>query len=260
MPELPEIQAAARTLAAAAAGKTIARFTTLHPALQRRLPPRHAAQLRQRRIERVARRGKHQLLHLGGDLLLVVHFRMTGAWTVGRTDYPVARYTRAVLDLTDGTRISLIDLRALATLELRVSSRDPLPRLGLDALDPRLDAHTLHSELARKRCAIKPALLDQHVIAGLGNIYTTEALWYARIDPRTPARRLARVRLARLLDGIRTALAHVPATGRDPPAGARPRREVYHRAGEPCRRCDARIVRIRQSGRATYLCPRCQRR
>jgi formamidopyrimidine-DNA glycosylase len=261
VPELPEIEAAARTLAAAVEGKTIARLAALHHALRRRLPDADAARLRGCVIVRVERRGKHQLLHLRGGPLLDVHFRMTGDWSVGRVHDAIAPHARAVLDLTDGTRVSLIDRRALATIELRSGDGTALPHLGPDALDPRLDADALGAALARKRCAIKPALLDQRVVAGLGNVYAAEALWHARISPLAPAARLSAARRARLIDGIRVTLARARRAGARPGGGsAVPRFEVYGRAGDLCRRCGARVVRIVQAGRSTYFCPRCQRR
>ncbi|GAC1684399.1 MAG: bifunctional DNA-formamidopyrimidine glycosylase/DNA-(apurinic or apyrimidinic site) lyase [Gemmatimonadaceae bacterium] len=205
------------------------------------------------------RRGKHQLLLLHGGSALHVHFRMAGDWAVLSVGSPLPRHARAVLEMTDGSRAGLVDPRALSTITFHDHAGDALPNLGMEPDDPRLTADTLHDLLMRRRVAIKVALLDQRVIAGLGNIYAAEALWSAGIDPRRPASGLRRTRCDRLLSSIRQVLA---LAARDPgryTAENSNRLAVYGREGEPCRRRDGRIRRIRQSGRSTYFCPRCQR-
>jgi formamidopyrimidine-DNA glycosylase len=263
MPELPEVEIAARRLAGAALGKTIGAVRVLHPALRRRLPDDRAASLVGAVVESIERRGKHQLLHLRDGRVLAAHFRMSGDWSVGAVDHEPARHARAMIDLTDGTRIALVDPRALATLEL--STPTALDTIGIDAIDARFTPEVLAAGLARKRSAIKPALLDQRVVAGLGNIYAAEALWRARISPGAPADRLSAERVRRLHRAIRETLARARRSGaryRATVAGEeRPGRfEVYDREGEPCRRCGAPIRRSVQAGRSTYYCPVCQRR
>ncbi|HEU4564856.1 MAG TPA: bifunctional DNA-formamidopyrimidine glycosylase/DNA-(apurinic or apyrimidinic site) lyase [Gemmatimonadaceae bacterium] len=260
MPELPEVESAARELARAARGRTIERLAILHPALRRRLSDAEAGSVAGSVVVEVERRGKHQLVRLADGRTLHVHFRMSGDWAVGRADDATLPHARAVLDLTDGVRVTLVDPRALATIELLAPGGEPLPGLGPDALDPRFDAAALRGALARKRSAIKPALLDQRVVAGIGNIYAAEALWRAGIDPRAVAARLSAARAARLLGAIRETLDRARRTpSRYYGAGGEPRFQVYDREGEPCRRCAAAIRRIVQGGRSTYYCPRCQR-
>jgi formamidopyrimidine-DNA glycosylase len=218
------------------------------------------ASLAGRRVARVTRRGKHQLLHLEGGGVVHVHFRMNGDWAVGRDGEPAPRYERASLAFTDGTRVSLVDSRALCTLTVHESEAAALPDLGLEATDPSLDAATLGAALARRRIPIKVALLDQRVVAGLGNIYAAESLWYARISPLAPAASLSAARLDRLIEGMRTALRVAEEEpGRYGRGEATARMEVYDREGEPCSRCGTRIRRIVQAGRSTYFCPKCQR-
>lgn len=258
MPELPEVERAARVLEAAVRGKAIRDLRVLHPSLARRLPAQRVAELRGRTIERVERRGKHQLLHLEGGVMLHAHFRMTGDWAVGRTDEPEERFTRAVLDLSDDTRVSLVDSRALATLTVHLPGEASLPQLGPEPFSAMFSAEWLRDVLQRRRGAIKPALLDQRVVAGLGNIYTAEALWLARISPRAMAARLGPERRERLVRAIRRVLDRAPAARyADDDRAARWR--VYDREGKPCRRCGAPIARIVQGGRSTYFCRRCQR-
>src|SRR5438874_5490440 len=203
MPELPEVERAARTLTRAALGKTIASVRAIHPSLKRKLPPALARRARARRIESIERRGKHQLLRLDSGDTLVVHFRMNGDWEIGNTSDALDRFARAVIELDDGTRISLVDRRALSSITLDKEGSSSLPKLGKEASDPTLDADYLASVLNRRKIAIKPALMDQSVLAGLGNIYAAEALWEAEIDPRSPAAKMSRENLARLVEAIR---------------------------------------------------------
>lgn len=241
----------------AAVGRTIGRVRLLHPALRRRLSPARARTLRGARIESVQRRGKHQLIWLDDHRVLHVHFRMTGDWLVDRTSDPLPAHARAAIELTDGTRIVLDDPRALATLDIHPALASPDLGLGPEPSDSSFTADWLRTRFARVRGAVKPALLDQRTVAGLGNIYAAEALWRARIDPRAPAASLRPAELRRLVLAVRAALERAASTRYG--VSKSPRFHVYDREGKLCRRCRTPIVRIRQSGRSSYFCPRCQR-
>ncbi len=260
MPELPEVEKAARRLKRAALGKSIASVKAIHPALKRKLSPSQSRAARGRRIEGIERRGKHQLIHLDSGDTLVVHFRMNGDWEIGTTAAALDRFARAVIELVDGTRISLVDRRALSSITLDKKGASSLPKLGREASDPALDADYLLSALARKKIAIKPALMDQSVVAGLGNIYAAEALWEAEMDPRKAAAKVSRAKLGKLVDAIRLVLSpkkRLP--GRYTDKRGEGRFAVYDRAGKVCRRCGGTIKRVIQAGRSTYFCPSCQR-
>jgi formamidopyrimidine-DNA glycosylase len=260
MPELPEVERAARQLTRAALGKSIASVRAIHPALKRKLSPSRARAAKGKRIESIERRGKHQLIHLDNGDTLVVHFRMNGDWEIGTTADALDRFTRAVIELGDGTRISLVDRRALSSITLDKKGQSSLPQLGLEASDPSLDANYLRSALSRKKIAIKPALMDQSVLAGLGNIYAAEALWEAEMDPRKSAAKANLAKLAKLVDAIRLVLSpkkRLPGRYTDKRGASR--FAVYDRAGQICRRCGGTIKRIVQGGRSTYFCPKCQR-
>ena len=260
MPELPEVEYASRILRQAVLGRTIRDARVLHRAQRRHLPPRAIARLRGARITGVERRGKHQLITLSSGDTLVVHFRMTGDWLVSDTAAVVPKFTRVVLELDDGTRVSLIDPRALSTVVLHRSGSAPLPVLGPDAADGNLSVEAFGEALSRRRVGIKVALLDQRVLAGVGNIYAAEALWLARIDPTAVASSLTPARQARLLAAIRAVFEKAQrVAGRYGEDGAG-RFEVYDREGLPCSRCGTAVRRIVQAGRSTYYCPRCQRR
>jgi formamidopyrimidine-DNA glycosylase len=184
---------------------------------------------------------------------------MNGDWEIGTTADPLDRFARAVIDLTDGTRVSLVDRRALSSITLDKKGTSSLPKLGREASDSTLDADYLTGALRRKKIAIKPALMDQSVIAGLGNIYAAEALWEARLDPRRPAAELTTVKLEKLVDAIRLVLSpRKRRPGRYTEKRGVGRFAVYDREGKGCRRCDGIIERIVQAGRSTYFCPGCQ--
>jgi formamidopyrimidine-DNA glycosylase len=261
LPELPEVERAARALSRAALGKTIASVRAIHPSLRKKLPPARARAATGRRIEQIERRGKHQLLHLDSGDTLVVHFRMNGDWEIGTTRDELDRFARAVIELTDGTRVSLVDRRALSSITLDKKGTSSLPKLGMEASDRALDADYLLGVLKRKKIALKPALMDQSVLAGLGNIYAAEALWEAELDPRRAAASATRENLERLVDAIRLVLSPKKRRpGRYTDSRGVERFAVYDREGKACRRCDEIIERVVQAGRSTYFCPGCQLR
>jgi len=259
VPELPEVERAARALARAALGKTIAVVRAIHPSLKRKLDPASSRRAKGRQIRTIERRGKHQLLGLDSGDTLVVHFRMNGDWEIGTTGDELDRFARAVIELDDGTRISLVDRRALSSITLDREGSSSLPKLGKEASDATLDADYLAEVLQRRKIAIKPALMDQSVLAGLGNIYAAEALWEAELDPRKPAAKLSREKLEKLLTAIRLVLSpRRRRPGRYTDQAGRERFMVYDREGKECRRCGGTIGRIVQAGRSTYFCPQCQ--
>jgi formamidopyrimidine-DNA glycosylase len=253
MPELPEVEDARKRLAKAAEGKVIARLRLLHPALAKRITPGRLRGLKGRRIVRVERRGKHQLVHLDDGRTIAFHFRMNGDWEIGKVADEEPRFTRASLELENGTRVALTDMRALSTVEL-FDKGEGDPELGPEPSDPAFNADTLGVSLARRSGEIKPALLDQKMVAGIGNIYSSEALWLARISPKAKAASLSAHRRERLVRAIREVISDAPA-GRYQEKKETSRWNVYDREGEKCPRCGATIKRIVQAGRSTFYCP-----
>lgn len=256
MPELPEVQAAVEELRRRAVDRVIARLRLIHPALRRRVSPRVLRALGGARVDRVERRGKHQLLHLDDGRVIHVHFRMNGDWEAGDVAAPLPRFARAVLEFTDGTRLVLVDSRALGTVDVHPAGATVELGLGPDAADASWTAEQLGAALAARRGPIKPALLDQKLVAGLGNIYAAESLWRARVDPRLPARELTLPRVRKLRQAIAKVIER--ATGSRYTADDRVELDVYDREGLPCRRCRTPIERISQAGRSTFYCPTCQ--
>jgi formamidopyrimidine-DNA glycosylase len=167
-----------------------------------------------------------------------------------------------IIEMDDGNSLILDDPRALSVVSLYEAGADPLAGLGPEATEAAFNATWLRQAVAGRRIPVKVALLDQQVVAGIGNIYASEALWYARISPKAVARALTAERLRRVVKGVKAAMTKAM---REPSryygAGADdPRRfNVYDREGLPCRRCGGRIRRIVQAQRSTYYCPKCQR-
>lgn len=258
MPELPEVEAAARFLHERIAGRTLREVTWLHPSMARVASVDVHARIGHR-VRRVVRVAKWQEIVFDDEAALIVHFRMTGDWAV--TNGPEApRYARAHFAFSGARHVWLIDPRVLSQVTARRAGETTDASIGPDALDPTLDAQALRARFASRGTPIKQLLLDQSVIAGLGNIYAAEALWYARIHPATAARQLTLARVTRLLDGIRLTLRlALDDVGRHQYGSATERLAVYDREGQPCTRCDAPITRTTQGQRSTYWCRRCQR-
>ena len=261
MPELPEVEEAAARLRAAVAGRRIRALAALHPAQRRGLSAAAARRAVGRRIIAVERRGKHQRLMLDDGASLYAHFRMDGDWHIGRASAPLPRFARVTLEVTGGVRAALVDSRALCTVAWHAPGHDAFAALGPEADDPALTPAVLRAALAARRGPIKTVLLDQRLLAGLGNIYAGEALWIARISPRAAAASLSLERAARLLEAIRETLRDgVVNAGRYRSGERTVPLHAYDREGEPCERCGAALRRIVQGGRSTYYCPACQRR
>lgn len=284
MPELPEVETIARQLQGMVVGRRIAAFTSHWHRLTEPVPAKHfATRLAGRRITAVGRRGKFVVLELDGADALIVSLRMTGQLLFRELESVEDRFVRAVLRFEDGTLLRFADTRKFGRMAIvdraelvegpRAPRRTgtPLHRtLGIEPLSRRFTVSWLAGMLARRsRAAIKPLLLDQREIAGVGNIYDIEALWRARIHPLRTAGSLRPAEVARLHEAIRWVLRkgiryggasrrdYVDARGES----GRMQREfnVYGRAGEPCPRCGRAIVRTVVGGRGTFHCPRCQR-
>ncbi len=259
MPELPEVESAARLLHATVSGRILRAVTWLHPSLARLADGRIQTLIGQR-VVAVRRVAKWQEVHFADGAALIVHFRMTGDWAVTK-EATAPLHARAHFAFSGGRHVWLIDPRVLARVSLRAVGDAPsAARIGPDALDPLLDALQLRARFATRKAPVKQVLLDQSVIAGVGNIYAAEALWHARVSPETPARQLSRARVERLIAGIRWTMGLAfEQMGRHQYGQATDRFVVYDREGAPCVRCGSPIVRITQGQRSTYLCRRCQR-
>jgi len=274
VPELPEVETIRRRLGPLLSGRQIVHAEIGDPRLTRPVAPGEiATALARQEIAALDRRGKYLLLVLESGKTLAVHLRMTGSLRHRRAGAGPLPYERARLELDDGSELVYRDVRRFGTWHLLETGELEgylAARVGPEPLAPEFTPELLRERLAGRRTALKAALLDQRILAGLGNIYVDEALWRAKLHPARRAGSLGKQALARLHGAIRVTLeigiARHGATLRD---YALPNGEagsmqsefrVYGREGEPCERCGARIAKTRVAGRGTWFCSRCQRR
>jgi formamidopyrimidine-DNA glycosylase len=272
MPELPEVETVRSGLAPSLEGRTITRVEILDERLTRPFAPADvAAELVGERIEAIERRGKYLVVRFESGRVLLIHLRMTGSVRLDQGAPADDLHRRAVVDLDDGTGITYRDVRRFGTwLLLEPGELDAYlsSRLGPEPLERRFTPRGLATRFAGRRAPVKAVVLDQRVVAGLGNIYADEALWYARVHPLRPAGQLTGDEAAAVHKGVRRALragiARQGASLRDyvSPEGERGTMQdefrVYGRAGEPCERCGTPIEKTRAGGRGTWYCPQCQ--
>jgi formamidopyrimidine-DNA glycosylase len=272
MPELPEVETVRRTLAPAVGGVISSVWTSgmaLHMA--RRPPVARLRKLIGGRITRLRRHGKYLLLDTDRDAAILVHLGMTGRLRIQRAADPRAPHTHVVLGL--GKReLRFVDARRFGQVDVVASGKERehagLALLGPDALDEAIDVAALLARARDKRTTMKAFVLDQGVIAGVGNIYASEALWRAQLRPTMRTQKLTAAAAERLAVAIREVLERALDNGgttladfvdADGTAGENADYLwVYDRAGQPCERCQTAIKRSVLQGRATYYCPTCQ--
>lgn len=288
MPELPEVETVRRGLEPALTGRRIARVELRRPDLRIPLPKDFARRLEGRRILGLSRRAKYLLAALDSGETLIIHLGMSGQLTLrhasaeaGRARLHHARepssgHDHVIIDLDGGRQLVFNDPRRFGLMTLATTAdlaeHPLLAHLGIEPLGNELSADYLLAHLAGRRTSLKAALLDQTLIAGLGNIYVCEALYRARLSPRRSCASLGKVRAERLAAAIRSVLEEAVAAGgsslkdyvhADGTLGYFQHHfAVYDREGQPCRRpaCKGTLIkRIVQSGRSTFYCPSCQR-
>lgn len=272
MPELPEVETVVREIRPHVVGRRITAVTVSEHPLRRPWSATWSQQLRGRRIGEVRRRGKWIIMGLAGDAHLIVHLGMTGQLTVVPAAVPVAPHTHLMFPLSPGrSQLRFRDVRRFgsATLVYGMAALNDFfqtARLGPEPFDlARADWRT---RLAGTRRCIKAVLLDQQVVAGVGNIYADESLFRAAVHPARRASELTEKEADRLRRAIAAVLNRaIDCRGssiRDYVGGSGCRGDyqeefrVYQQAGRPCPRCGADIERIRLAGRSTHFCPGCQ--
>ena len=283
MPELPEVETVRRGLIPAMEGRVIARADVRRPDLRWPFPPRMAARLTGARVLRLRRRSKYLLLDLDTDETLLIHLGMSGRMTVSGAplarfvhDHPPAgKHDHVVFDMEGGARITFNDARRFGAMDLLPTEAEDahplLAHLGPEPLGNAFHADALAAAFQGRRTPVKAALLDQRIVAGLGNIYVCEALHRAGIAPARAAGRIARPRVERLVGTVRDVLQEAIAAGG---SSLRDHRQAsgelgyfqhsfaaYGRAGQTCptEGCGGTIRRMVQAGRSTFHCPLCQR-
>ena len=311
MPELPEVETVRRGLIPVLEGRRLERAEVRREGLRRPFPERLAQRLAGARVERLGRRSKHLLAELSTGETLMVHLGMSGRMTISggglaggcgpgegsglAEGFGLAegsgpggalgafvhaaggseRHDHLVLHVEGGARVTLNDARRFGSVDLwptgALARHPSLAGLGPEPLSNAFDGPTLAAALRGRRTPVKAALLDQRVVAGLGNIYVCEALHRARVDPRRQAGRISRVRAEALAPAIREVLAEAIEAGgstlrdhrrADGALGSfQHALRAYGREGLPCpsEGCPGTIRRVVQAGRSTFHCPACQR-
>jgi formamidopyrimidine-DNA glycosylase len=291
LPELPEVETLATDLRPHLVGRTVVGCDLRFPAIVRYPDPGLFARLVVgRRIEALARRGKYLLHYLDGlpgalgphpcpspargeGLVLVVHLGMTGQWRLVEPGVPEPDHLHAVFALDDGRVLRYRDVRRFGRLlaggEQELVAARVLPRLGPDPIDPTFTAADLYRRLHVRRAPLKALLLDQAVLAGVGNIYADESCFRARVRPDRAANTLSRRAVTRLREALASSLRQAIANRGSSVASYRDawgqvgreqeQLQVYGRAGQPCLRCGRPLSLVRLAGRSTVFCRRCQR-
>ncbi|WP_018132036.1 DNA-formamidopyrimidine glycosylase [Effusibacillus pohliae] len=273
MPELPEVETVRRSLQALVAGKTIRDVTVTLPRLIR--TPDDAEQfcfqLRGQTVERVGRRGKFLLFEVG-PFTMVSHLRMEGRYGLYPATDPVENHTHVIFHFMDGTELRYKDVRQFGTFDLLpkgdLSAIPGLRKIGPEPLEAGFTPKVLHDSLKNRSGKIKALLLDQNLVAGIGNIYADEVLFQAGIHPECAGHKLTREQCERLHRAIVDVLSasvelggssvksYVNGYGKT--GGFQYRLQVYGKEKSPCPKCGSLIEKIRVGGRGTHYCPVCQ--
>ena len=278
MPELPEVETIVRGLRPKLEGHRLKLVEQRRPDLRFPLPENFAARLQGRRVERIQRRAKYMLLHLDDGQVLLCHLGMSGRMVVveragNGKRLPLDRHDHVIFVTDGGTEIRFNDARRFGIMDLiegEALGAHPLLRaLGPEPLGNDFNGPALAAALKGKRTPIKAALLDQQVVAGLGNLYVCEALFFAGLSPRRLAYTVQGNRAEKLAAAVRQVLARaIEAGGSSLRDYVQTNGElgyfqhewaVYGHEGEPCRHCGAPVKRLVQSNRSTFYCARCQK-
>ena len=272
MPELPEVETTVRGLEKVLKGRRLTRVEPRRADLRRAMPVDLGQRLTGARVTGLGRRAKYGLIETDRGDTLIFHLGMSGRWRIDPAD--IGAHDHLLIETDDGHRLSLNDPRRFGSLDLietdAVAAWPPFAALGPEPLGTALTGQWLRARLAGRKAAIKLMLLDQSIVAGLGNIYVCEALFRARINPRRAAGRVGPAKLDALAAEIPAVLDEAIAAGgstlRDfaQPDGElgyfSKQFDVYGREGEACRGgCGGTVRRIVQGGRSTFYCASCQR-
>ncbi|HJV44190.1 MAG TPA: DNA-formamidopyrimidine glycosylase [Bacillota bacterium] len=274
MPELPEVETVRRTLKELVVGKMIENVYVRLPRIIRK--PEDIAEfsllLKGQTIQDIERRGKY-LKFVLDDLVLVSHLRMEGRYGVYLRNEIVEKHTHVIFQFTDGTDLRYKDVRQFGTMEVWRKGEEelfpPLSKLGPEPLLPEFTLVSFKNKLKGRKTKIKPLLLNQEFIAGLGNIYVDEALYKVRIHPETEAQSLSAKKMTELHQAIRETLQEAVerggssvksyVNGQGEMGTFQLQLKAYGREGEPCGRCGNPIEKMFVAGRGTHFCPYCQK-
>jgi len=271
MPELPEVETTVRGLEHVLKGRRIRRLEARRADLRRAFPKDLGQRLTGAMVTSLGRRAKYGLVNTDRGDTMVFHLGMSGAWRID--PHELGKHDHLLIETDEGRRLHLRDPRRFGSVDLVATNElaewPAFTVLGPEPLDGSINGQWLKERFAGRSAAVKLLLLDQRIVAGLGNIYACEALYRARIDPRKPAGKVSRSKLDALAEAIPEVLYDaIQAGGSTLKDFAAPDGElgyfskqfdVYDREREPCRACDGTVKRIVQGGRSTFFCPTCQR-
>lgn len=275
MPELPEVEIVARSLDKIVKNRRIMSAELLRPRLAPETEPsKFAARLLNAKINFVHRRGKHVLFDLDNGRTLITHLRMSGKFLLLPHHAEDPKFTHAVFNFEDGERLGFQDQRHFGLMKIvetsELESAKEIKKLAPEPFSDAFSTEYLRTALRSTKRSLKEFLLDQTKICGLGNIYASEAMFLAKANPRTLSFKLSKPKITALFDSVRRVLSEAIDLGStldvDPSniggsiyGVADVSWRVYARENQPCLVCSAVIVRLKQAGRSTYYCPRCQR-
>jgi formamidopyrimidine-DNA glycosylase len=277
MPELPEVELISRSLNSLVKGRTIVSAELLRERLSPGTSPvDFSRKLRKARINFVHRRGKHILIDLSGGKTLIVHLRMSGRFSILPGERENPKFTHAIFDLDGGGKMVFDDQRHFGLMKIvgtkELSDAKELKDLAPEPFSDEFSAAYLHHKAKGSKRSLKEFLLDQTKVCGLGNIYACEAMFAAGVDPRKTACQLSKPTAARLRSSIRAvldeAISYASNRRIDPEnlegnyfsGSDEARWLVYNREHEACYNCGTHVTRLKQGGRSTYFCGRCQKR
>jgi formamidopyrimidine-DNA glycosylase len=269
MPELPEVETVRRTLALTLIGETISNVDVIYPKIIQQDVNRFQEKIKNQTIRKINRMGKYLIFILDEDVM-IIHLRMEGKFFI-KTNEEVLKHEHVIFHFLSGRELRYHDVRKFGTIDFlpieTYLSSPPLMCLGKEPKD--IDLNVFYSKLQVKKVPIKVALLDQHMIAGLGNIYVDETLYKALIHPNRSANSVSLEETKRILNSaievldqavllggttIRSYTSSLGVHGR-----FQNELNVHMKKGEPCKFCQTEIIKMRVGGRGTYVCPKCQK-
>ncbi|KGG54041.1 DNA-formamidopyrimidine glycosylase [Lactobacillus sp. wkB10] len=272
MPEMPEVETVRRTLLPLIKGKTIKEVTVWYPKIITGDAKEFARQLTGKKIENIDRYAKYLLIRLSDNLTIVSHLRMEGKYRLVKINTKKDKHDHVQIIFSDNSALRYNDVRKFGRMQLiKTGTEKEKTGIGKLGVEPNSAAFTvsyLQKGLARKKKNIKNTLLDQSVVAGLGNIYVDEVLWETKIHPLSMANSIPDTKVAELHDKINSLIelaiaergttvhTYLDANGKT--GGFQKMLQVYGHKGEPCMRCGTPLEKIKVNGRGTTFCPKCQ--
>jgi formamidopyrimidine-DNA glycosylase len=269
VPELPEVETVRRSLERLILGQTVVAVEVREPRLRRPLAPNFAARLANRIIRQIGRRGKYLTIGLDNGRIWLIHLGMTGQLVIGHPDEPLRPHDHLIIALGNGQCLRYNDTRRFGLMAVGSEAEvEGWIGLGVEPLHAAFSSRYLWARVQRTQRTIKDVLMDQQVVAGIGNIYASELLFRAGVRPMRIAAMLSRPEVEQIVKAAKTvlreAIRHRGSSisdyldGEGQPGNFQERFRVYDREGLPCRRCKAPIQREVRGGRSAFFCPVCQ--